>query len=119
MGIFSTKLTSPGLPHLKCTERDEFGQLWVILDHSPVWRRAAPGEVDVFNIIFCTQKYKLQSKYLPFTPHDAAAGYSNYSKTGRIRRMALHPAKASNGLQAAQKNWFRAGVENGLPSGKP
>jgi hypothetical protein len=52
MGICSTKLTSPGRPHLKCTERGEFGRLWVILDHSPVWRRAVAGEVDVFNLIY-------------------------------------------------------------------
>jgi hypothetical protein len=33
--------------------------------------------------------------------------------------MAKHQAKASNGLQAAMKSWFRAKVENGLQRGKP
>jgi hypothetical protein len=65
-----------------------------------------------------TQKHRLQSKYSPLTPQDTAAAYSNYSKAGRSRRMAKRRAKASNGLQAAPKSWFRARVENGLQRGK-
>jgi hypothetical protein len=79
----------------------------------------AKGEVDLFNIIFCTQKYRLQTKYSPFAPENATAASSNYSKAGRSRRMAKHRAKALNGLQAAPKSWFRARVENGLRRGKP
>jgi hypothetical protein len=111
------KLTSPGLPHLEWTKRGKFGWLWVVLDHPSVWK--SPGEVDVFNIIFCTQKHRLRSKYSPFTPQDAAAAYSNYSKAGRSRRIAKHRAKASNGSQAAPKSWFHVVVGFGLRRSKP
>jgi hypothetical protein len=83
----------------------------VVLDHL--------GEVDVINIIFCTQKYRLQNKYSPFAPENAAAASSNYSKAGPGERMAVHSEKALNREEAAQKSWFRAGVENGLRRGKP
>jgi hypothetical protein len=81
---------------------------------------AAAGEVDVFiNNIFCTQKYRLQTKFSPFAPENAAAASSNYSKAGPGERMVVHAAKALNSEEAAQKSWFRAGVENGLERGRP
>jgi hypothetical protein len=61
------KLTSPGRSHLEWTKRGKFGRLWVVLDHWSVWKSTA-GEVDVFNIIFCTQKHRLHSKYSSFHP---------------------------------------------------
>jgi hypothetical protein len=63
---------------------------------------AAAGEVDVFNIIFCTQKHRLQSKYSPVAPENAAAASSNYSKAGPGERMDVPSAKALNREVAAQ-----------------
>jgi hypothetical protein len=39
----------------------------VVLDHASALKSTA-GEVGVFNIIFCTQKHRLQSKYSPSHP---------------------------------------------------
>jgi hypothetical protein len=74
--------------------------------------------VDVFNIIFCTQKYRLQNKYSHFAPENAAAASSNYSTAGPGERMAVHAAEALNSEEAARKSWFHVGVENGLRRGK-
>jgi hypothetical protein len=71
-----------------------------------VWKSSRIGEVDVFNIIFCTQKYILQNKYSPFAPQNAVAASSNYSKAGLREMMAVHAAKASNSEDVAQKVGF-------------
>jgi hypothetical protein len=76
----------------------------------------------MYLILFFAHKntdYKANTYLSPFTPHDAAAASSNNPKAGRIRRMALHPAKALNREEAVPKSWFCAGVENGLQRGKP
>jgi hypothetical protein len=80
--------------------------------------REAGGEVDVFNIIFCTQKYRLQNKYLSFTPQNTVAGFPDYLKVGRSRKMEEHEAKASNIKEVALKSWFPVGVEIGLQGSK-
>jgi hypothetical protein len=61
---------------------------WFWTTHLCGW--AAAGEVDVINIIFCTQKYRLQNITSPFAPENAAAASSNYSKAAMRRMMAGH-----------------------------
>jgi hypothetical protein len=81
--------------------------------------KAATGEVDVFNIIICTQKYIQQNKYSPFVPQNAVAASSNNSKVGSKERMAVHAAKAWNSKEVAQKSWFPVSVGFGLRRSKP
>jgi hypothetical protein len=64
------------------------GYGWFWITHLCGW--AAAGEVDVFNVIFGTQKYGLQNIYSPFAPENAAAASSNYSKAAMRRTMAGH-----------------------------
>jgi hypothetical protein len=111
-------LTSPGRPHLEWTESSEFGGLRAVLDHLPLWMGSRRLGWCI-KYYFCTQKYRLQTKCSPFTPENAAAASSNYSKAGPGDRMAVRAAKALDSEEAAQKSWFHAGVENGLLRGKP
>jgi hypothetical protein len=46
------------------------------------------------------------------------AGFPDYLKVGRSRKMEEHEAKASNIKEVALKSWFPAGVEIGLQRSK-
>jgi hypothetical protein len=80
----------------------ELGGLWVVLDHSPVWIWAAAGEVDVFNIIFCTQK-KITEQILTFCHQKCRGRFFELFESRAGERMAVHSAKALNREVVAQK----------------
>jgi hypothetical protein len=77
------------------------------------------GEVDVFNIIFCTQKYRLQNKYSPFHPPRCHGHLFELFQSGEEQKDGQTLREGFEWLQAAPKSWFRARVENGLQRGKP
>jgi hypothetical protein len=57
----------------------------------------------MYLILFFAHKiHRLQSKYSPFAPENAAAASSNYSKAGPGERMDVPSAKALNREVAAQ-----------------
>jgi hypothetical protein len=76
------------------------------------------GEVDVFNIIFCTQKYRLQNKYSPFHPPRCHGHLFKLFESGEEQKDGQTLSEGFEWLQAAPKSWFRARVENGLQRGK-
>jgi hypothetical protein len=77
------------------------------------------GEVYVFNIIFCTQKYRLQNKYSPFHPPRHQGHLFELFESGEEQEDGQTLSEGFEWLQAAPKSWFHARVENGLQRGKP
>jgi hypothetical protein len=77
------------------------------------------GEVDVFNIIFCTQKYRLQNKYSPVHPPRRQGRLFELFESGEEQKDGQTLSEGFEWLQAALKSWFCARVENGLQMGKP
>jgi hypothetical protein len=75
------------------------------------------GEVDVFNIIFCTQKYRLQNKYSPFYPPRCHGHLFELFESGEEQKDGQTLSEGLEWLAGSTEKLVSCPVENGLQRG--